>query len=553
MFNCTADIIPWVHTQWLGSFIYYLVFEFGGLPGLKIFRTVIFILILSFFIIKSFRYIPAHLFVILILLISFGLNFSVVLRPLLFNFIFIQIYLIILFNHRDNKGAKPLLFIPLLSILWFNLHVGVFVFGTLILGVFLFSYLVKYIESKYQKNADQEEAALCKSKIHALLLVIFGHFAAFLINPYGLKGAIWPYYAIVDPAGINRKLFFNSIIEMMPPSHIFSWQGIWFYLLVIAVIYCLNADSKTKLTEWLLFIVSLFSFLYSSRGFPLFICICITILWRACRSCDFKSLWSTMKYAKPMNYILHAGLALFLLVNIFYLLNQTVFLSKKPNKIFFMDLDPYNPVDALALLKKSHITGPAFAWEGYGGSIIWNAYPDIKPIADGRQVNPQAYLDYLKITNNPKNYWDQMQSKYRFNIAILDANFGTLHQVMDYLIQDQEWKMIFIKGSSVVFVRRGIYSLPAELDAFEDELLKISPKVGEAIEILNDTKGLSITPMSFLKERLIVYSEPLEEGVALYTAGFKAAGLNLILDAYRYTPSTKTRKILKFVLTDFTS
>lgn len=543
VFNINTETIEWSPTYWLGSYLIYKTYEIGGLDGLKIFRTLFFSFLLLIFVLKLLKHLPKSLTIILALLICFAIDSRILLRPLIFNFLFVLIYLQLLYQHRDKTKSNQIYTIPLLSILWFNLHLGAFVYGTIILAVFGLSSLINYIQYG-------SEHPLEKTKLLQLILVTIGHLTAFLVNPYGLKGALSCYHLVLQPSGINQKLFFNTVLEMQPPTNILTFNGIWFFLLIGIVLLLLIKNKNTKLIDWLIFIIPTFSYIYSARSIELFIGSMMILIWRLCRNITPAEIQIKQKPFRNLNMALQIAVFLYLSAYIFLLLNQKAYVNSKFIPKLAMQMDAYNPNEAVALLKKHNIIGPVFAWEGYGGSIIWNAYPDLRPLADGRQVNTTAYLDYLNAAMNPEKYWDQIQSKYQFNIAILEANFGTLYKIMDYLMKRSDWKMIYIKGSCVVFIKDKAYALSDDLENFQQHLRAIQPKIDEAGSMLNADNKSGSHFLNPIKEKLIVYSEPLEEGVALYGSGLKGAGFNLLLKAHQITPSQKTKKILQFVFND---
>lgn len=549
VFNCTDEKIPWFPVHWLGSLTLYGIYQFGGLLGLKIFRAIFFLFILSIFIYKSRKNLPPPFLITLILLLAFGLDYRILLRPLIFNFVFIQIYLIILSHHLCDEKSKWIFFIPLLSGLWFNIHLGVFVYGTIILGTFLFADIVELVG--HGSKAVKNEAWLLQRKIRELILVIIGHFGAFFINPFGIAGALFPFRAIIDPNSINQKFFFSNVIEMTPPVHILSGAGWWFFPLVISVIFCIKFNNKIKFAELLLFIVSLFSFIYSARSIELFLCTGMFILWRSLPNLDLKKRWAGLTDSKRAGPILYALLILFLTVNIYVLLQRAAVIDNQLKKEISLDLSPYNPTAALEFLDQHKIQGVALAWEGYGGSILWSSYPRIKPLADGRQINVKAYLDYLRITSSPEKYWDIMQSRYGFTIAILDTNFGTLNKTIDYLVKNPRWKMVFLKGACIVFIKTDAYPLYRQIKDFQAGLKNTSPRLTELAQVLKQPALDNLSSLKRMTGELVVYSEPQEEGLLLYTTGFKAAGLNRLIDAYLVTPTVKLKKILSLISEDF--
>ncbi|HLD69979.1 MAG TPA: hypothetical protein VJA17_04360, partial [Candidatus Omnitrophota bacterium] len=156
-FPFSTEITPWVLTQWGGSLFYYTIFHFFDLDGLRITRVILGLLVLALFLIYSSRKIPFVFSLLLTFIIFFPIEGRSFLRPDFFNFIFVQIFLITLFAHRDSKGWKPLWVIPLTGIFWVNIHLGSFMYGLLIMGIFLFHYLIQGIQAKNAKRPEESK------------------------------------------------------------------------------------------------------------------------------------------------------------------------------------------------------------------------------------------------------------------------------------------------------------------------------------------------------------------------------------------------------------
>ncbi len=121
---------PWTqHNEWLGSTILYFVYQFGGFLGLKIFRSLIFILVISVFFFYARRRLPFSFCVILTLLVAYGIFARPLLKPELFNLIFIQVFLHNLFTYENSGKRSNLFILPVLGVIWFNIHMGAVVYA----------------------------------------------------------------------------------------------------------------------------------------------------------------------------------------------------------------------------------------------------------------------------------------------------------------------------------------------------------------------------------------------------------------------------------------
>lgn len=551
VFSCRAQHLPWFHTQWLGSWILYTVYSSGGFLGLKIFRALYFIAFLAFFFVKAKRHIPPAILFPLLLILAFGIDTRVLLRPLIANFFFLLIYLEMLFNYQRQESDRRIYALPLLSILWFNLHAGALYYGTILIGVFLFVNLLQCFEARGRKELSPDFERLKRKTVGLLMIFVF-HFLAMTVNPYGPKGVWQLLRAALDPAGVNRQFFFQNIQEMKPPAYILlTSEGIWFFLLVAAVLACLIGTRRKNYIEWLLFIIGFFWFLASNRVLEFFLCVSMQIILNAVRNQDFK-FHNSFRLTPNVSILFQSLIIIFLIFNLLHFTNQKAVRNETLVRRISLPVEVYDPQAAVDFLKKYQLTGNVFNWEGYGGSLIWTSYPELKPLADGRQVDKEAFFDYYKALSNPRRYWPEVEAKYNLTIALLDVNTGTMHKIFDYLINNPDWQFVFLRGSTVVLVKRGVFSLPDELTVWEEKLRTTAVPKLKALQILEweDEKS---TNGFFSALKVFLYPAPyyidsLEEGSVLFTSGYSGAGLERMIRAYELTKSPHARYILRLAV-----
>ena len=95
----------------------------------------------------------------------------------------------------------------------------------------------------------------------------------FIINPYGIDGALHPWKVFFLPNYINFYKYSNIIAEMQSPAYLFSPDGICFFIWAALGILAITFVRKNKLLLIILFSVSLAFFLYSQRNSDFFILI----------------------------------------------------------------------------------------------------------------------------------------------------------------------------------------------------------------------------------------------------------------------------------------
>jgi len=205
--------------QWLSTLIFYGIHKLIGEKGLILFSFLIFILI-EFFLYKLCNLISNNKKTLSILIsgiISILLVFFNYLdvRPQLFTFLILIIWIYILEKYNKTNNKKVLFILPLLSILQINLHAAYWWF----LFVYSLPFLAEYLyQIVIEKNKKQ------KSKFTTILIFITISFFCGFINPYGIDSMIYLFN------GTNS--YVNEFIGEMIPPKIFSKMGIAIVLIL---------------------------------------------------------------------------------------------------------------------------------------------------------------------------------------------------------------------------------------------------------------------------------------------------------------------------------
>lgn len=145
IFSFTAYGNRWVSHEWLSALIFFLIYKvFGGILGIIIFSALVCISTYYLAIKMALRK-GANLYFILALIfpIAFLTLELWIPRPQIFSYFFVVFLIFLLERVRSGSNKKILYFIPLIFLIWANLHASV-VLG---LGILLF-YLIENL-SKY--------------------------------------------------------------------------------------------------------------------------------------------------------------------------------------------------------------------------------------------------------------------------------------------------------------------------------------------------------------------------------------------------------------------
>lgn len=541
----------WLCYHWLGSTILYLVVKVGGLFGLKVFRSIFFICVIGLFYFHARKYIPFYLLMILMLLMSFGAVFRPFLKADMFNFIFIQIFLINLLDYQQTGQRLRLLVLPILGILWFNIHIGSFTYGGMLLLIFIFSAGIKYLDCKFQPHSPYKIDTV-KKQFKDLSLVLLAFVAGFLINPYGLEGFLFPFKIFFSNAFLNSKDVNSLINDFLPGEFVFTYYHyFYFHILVFLGLLVLFFNKKENLTLALLFFVSLFSFLCVRRNAVFFVIIAGYVIVQGARGIDFKNIWNRFSGVKILEAVLAVGLAIFLIIWINNICNRKVFVDHqlKSYQSVLVDFDDNYFKDLIS----SGITGPILNKDLLGGEILWTGYPFLRPFLDGRNLNVKRFADSIFMDRYPQA-WPLAEKFYKFKIVLLHMGNPNSFELALYINSQPSWQLISIKGAYVLFVKRGeFFHLSKEFSDFEQQLKSVE----FSIQDINALKSLAERPLpSMWKE---IFDPSVDDQELFFSAsvlrdlGYKGAAVNNLIAAFQIHSNDRMQLLANLLIKELSN
>lgn len=435
IFSFLTPAIPWTAHEWLSEIVMALIYRVSGLSGIVFFFAGIIAAVyyLLFKILRSYKgNILVAISIILLVILSSQIHWLA--RPHIFSLLLIVIWyhLLDLYEYSDRNY---LYFMPLLMLLWVNLHGG-FIIGLVLNGIYLTGNISKLIIATSDKKENHTK------KIRMLGLITIGCFLATLINPYGYHILLFPFRLTSD------KYIMNSIIEFVSPNFHDPLVFKYFLLLMITVF----AISRKSLNIIELMITALFTYmaLYSLRYIPLYAIIVAIILVKQSEyivnQSDTGFMSFMKKRAERISFVDSSTKGYLwpvaaMLVSLIVIINANV--------VHRFDKETF-PVAAVEFLQQEHLKGNMFNNDQFGDYIIYKVWPEYKVFFDGRSdmYGAERIKEYYKITRIEPG-WEDVLKKYDINWIIYN-NESTLSQ---FLLQRDDWRLIYADKVANIFMR----------------------------------------------------------------------------------------------------
>lgn len=396
----------WMSHEWLFEVILYsLKLVFGK------FHTIIYCLItsLSLFSIifiynrkKLLKNIPYTL-LFLTIFVLIGWNY-IQARPHMISFSFIALTLAFSYDLYNNENSKKIYFLPLIAILWANIHGGSSNLSYIFIFMFLFSGLFKF------KFKFFEATRLTKKQIYKYILVAVLCILGICINIHGVKMLIYPYENMLDTTMLN------NITEWRPISLLNPYDYLYIISIVIISILIFYGDKKIKLIDALLLLATIFLGLKSIR-FWLYCPIALSFI--------IFDYFNERKLDKSTDVIIS------ILIMILVVLSLLNF-----NRIIKMKYELSINEELVKIIKKEK-PKRLFNMYDYGGELI---YHDIPVFVDGRADLYSKYhlKEYYELTGRNGDY-EKLIKKYNFDYMLVSK----MYDLNDYMSTNEDFEIIY--------------------------------------------------------------------------------------------------------------
>ncbi|MDE2000990.1 MAG: hypothetical protein KGI60_00295 [Patescibacteria group bacterium] len=432
-----------VNHHWGTGLIFYAVHQLGGFGALSILFILISLATFLIFFLIAAREGGYGIAVPVAALVIPLIAERVEVRPEGFSYLFAAIFLWVLWNyHRHRIRARWLFALPLLQVLWVNMHIYFFL-GPMLAGIVAVGALF---------FCRQERV-----KIRNLMFVFVGTSLATLINPFGYRAITYAFtifnnygYRLVE----NQTLWFLWNYGFGDPNIVlYAGVALLMLLAISGAWYRRRAwdfDSSAEL--------AFFAFLGIGFGVAGFL---------ALRNITLFGLFAlpvlsfALHRALPEKY-LHDPELVFLIgttaaaCGLFFLYHAYPVKLQAVRQNFGIGLQP-NVEYSMDFLKAHHIAGPIFNNYDIGGFLIYENAPE-KVFVDNRpEAYPASFFadTYIPMQENDA-LWQKELAAHDFNAIVFGYHDLTpwSQQFLSARLHDADWAPVYIDGYIIIFVRR---------------------------------------------------------------------------------------------------
>lgn len=467
LFSFTEPNNPFVNHHWLSEVAFFLLNSAIGLRGLIIFKAAILLLsfLVLFLAVQKNSGMISFLISGLVAVLVFIERTDV--RPEIFSYFFLSLFLCAIFRAKyarvsdvamtsDVVNKRWLYFLPLVQILWTNMHIY-FVLGPILLFFFA-------IDRFFEKRDEFKRVSY----------VFLATAAATLVNPNFIKGALVPFnilrrygYSIVE----NQNIFFLRDYGISLQS--INLFQISLVILLFSFIVAFRSGRRKVTFELLtaafmsvMAVKMLRNFGVYALTFIPIVSLNLSTLSSLSTSTEFLDRLKHGQETTPRQvgypqhrlaksiYLVFCGLLVFLILNT---INDNVYSRLESSKRFGLSL-PSGAEKGVEFVKQSTIKGPVFNNFDVGSFLIWKMYPKEKVFVDGR---PEAYSVeffekiYKPMQENPA-LWKKYSEKYEINYVFFAHTDITpwARKFLSDISKNSDWPLIYADDSVVIFIKR---------------------------------------------------------------------------------------------------
>jgi len=402
-FSSTMSGHTWYAWEWLYDWLIAGVHHFAGLNGVVFFTAIViaatFALALRVALQRGGNLLVS-LFLLVLALGASSVHFLA--RPHVLTWLLAVIW----FDLLDRSASafemgKRLLWLPLLMILWVNLHGG-FVLGLALFGIYLAGGSIEYLI--HRERRDQIASWLRHLSGMTALTIL-----ASFVNPYGYHLHVHVYRYLSD------RFLMSQISEFHSPDFHSAAQQCFAILLIVTGIGLASVQKRPGPSRLLVLLFAAYSGLYATRNLPtsslLIVLVLAPVLTAALTQaandadvafwlrglCSRLTSFASRMHELETNLRGHIVVVLTLAVGIWTCLHNGQLGSSQVINARFDE--KRFPVAAADYISSHNIRQPIFSLDYWGGYLIYRLYPETKVVLDDRHdfYGDQFIKDYLKI------------------------------------------------------------------------------------------------------------------------------------------------------------
>lgn len=429
-FSSTARDVPYSVGEWLGQLVWYSAYAFGGWQGLSVLRALIVAVAAYFATHATLLAQPRPLHALAPLLAALVISKTIWTdRPQLFTLALFAVFFFVLLRAHLGLGSRALWVLPVLTLVWTNLHGG-YALGLALITLFLLAALTERSSQDHVAQGASGGVGWRRRLARSLAAVLVLAAGASTLNPesFGAAGALG--HAVAP---------LRFIAEWLPPD-VFSPQGLVFAMLFLtALASAIVAGSSHRM--WPIVLVPLIWLgLSGQRHLPL-AAIPLAVFVAEAGPRAAARLWPGLRLPEPRHPRVSAARgALIVLFVVAASLVPAGAAASAPDESAY-------PSGALAALRSA----PRELLNEYdwGGYLIWNA-PEHPVFIDGRLMHylPNVLADYRTATELRPPFLEVLERR-RIQVVLLAPG-----RALSVFLRESGWRVAAEEpGRFVLLVR----------------------------------------------------------------------------------------------------
>ena len=442
LYAYTEGNYPVTNHHWLSGVIFYVLQQLIGFDGLVLFKVILLLAAFCLLFVVALKKADFWLVAVVAVPSILVLRERTGLRPEIFSYFFIAIFLYLLSNLEEHPEHKRIFWLVPLQMVWVNLHIFSCIGIALVAGFLL------------EKIRD-------RILIRKLSLLLVGVAGATLINPYGIKIFYVFYWSITAyknfVVGTMEEYSVPEFLRFSTPAEDVSVTVLrpMALLMLVSFIPALKKKPIFYFLAGMSTIVIAFSRL---RGFAFFGMMALPIISANLNGPyvwareEIKRRWASS--ARGLGAFLQAALVLCSA----YLLIIAVHGRISRYTEFGIGLTSFS-TSSSAFLKDTNIDGPIFNDPDIGSYLIGSLYPQEKVFVDNRFADAYS-ASFFKDTYLPllsdDTKWQEALKRYDFNVIVVylydeTENFRAF--IRRRIYDSDDWSFVYLDPYALILLR----------------------------------------------------------------------------------------------------
>jgi hypothetical protein len=364
-------------------------------------------------------------------------------RPEAFTYLLSALFLQILWRYKQRAtGVFALSLLPLLQILWVNLHIYFFL-GIILVGVFLTESLIESFMYRAPESYDRSK------QLAAILILVL---LASCVNPAGLDGALYPLFIM---QGYEFPVLENySLPEMLRSS--FTFLPLTYFLIILGMLalswmHVFAKDrARVSYANILLSLMVVAMAYRSIRNFGLasFFALPLT-------ASNLKSFWPS-EGARSVRTERRVAVATAVLAVLLFAISPVYFVGGGRGRLGIGLKEGSQAAGEFIIAE--NLRGPIFNNFDVGGYLTYYLFPRERVFVDNRpEAYPAAFFrdEYFRLLYD-EDYWARRSGEYAFNLIVFNHRDRSAdsEQFLVHRVLDPAWAPVFFDRDIIILAKR---------------------------------------------------------------------------------------------------